>query len=236
MKNLPTAFQRNTLWTAITAFSITLIGALAIGFIYLGTQVIGFLQPILMPFAVAGVLAYLLDPGVAWLEQKRGLTRQRAVLIIFATFSLVLFGLGWWIVPKIVEQTSNLASKVPGYTIKARTAALDFATKLEREYGIPLPEPLAELVHEITKKDPVPKAAAASGGTEPPRQIHLRLLNCPQVDWWQSLLQRRQRKRPRLQSPHARLSARKKQRRLPAVLKQRAQRRRRMKPTTLPWT
>lgn len=167
MKNLPTAFQRNTLWTAITAFSITLIGALAIGFIYLGTQVIGFLQPILMPFAVAGVLAYLLDPGVAWLEQKRGLTRQRAVLIIFAAFSLVLFGLGWWIVPKIVEQTSNLASKVPGYTVKARTAALDFATKLEREYGIPLPEPLAELVHEIGKKDPVPKPAAANGETEP---------------------------------------------------------------------
>ncbi|MES2507919.1 MAG: hypothetical protein V4599_14535, partial [Verrucomicrobiota bacterium] len=69
MKNLPTAFQRSALWTAITALSITLVGALAIGFIYLGTQVIGFLQPILMPFAVAGVLAYLLEPGVAWLER-----------------------------------------------------------------------------------------------------------------------------------------------------------------------
>ena len=30
MKNLPTAFQRNALWTAVTALSITVIGALAI--------------------------------------------------------------------------------------------------------------------------------------------------------------------------------------------------------------
>jgi hypothetical protein len=59
MKNLPTAFQRNALWTAVTALSITSIGALAIGLIYLMTQVIAFLQPILVPFAVAGVLAYL---------------------------------------------------------------------------------------------------------------------------------------------------------------------------------
>ena len=64
MKNLPTAFQRNALWTAVTALSLTLLGALAVGLIYLGTQVLGFLQPILVPFAVAGVLAYLLEPGV----------------------------------------------------------------------------------------------------------------------------------------------------------------------------
>lgn len=138
MKNFPTAFQRSALWTAITALSITLVGALAIGFIYLGTKVIGFLQPILMPFAVAGVLAYLLDPGVHWLE-KRGLKRQPAVLIIFATFSIALFGLAWWIVPKIGEQTANLAKRVPGYTVKAREAALDLAAHLEKDYGIEVP-------------------------------------------------------------------------------------------------
>jgi predicted PurR-regulated permease PerM len=155
MKNLPTAFQRSALWTAVTALSITLVGALAIGFIYLGTQVIGFLQPILMPFAVAGVLAYLLEPGVAWLERK-GLKRQRAVLIIFAVFSLGLFGLGWWILPKLGEQTSNLAKKIPGYTVKARVAVLDFATRMEREYGIPLPAPLADLVDASKSNSPAP--------------------------------------------------------------------------------
>lgn len=137
MKNLPTAFQRNILWTAVTALSFTVIGALTVGFILLGTRVIGFLQPILTPFAVAGVLAYLLEPGVEWLE-RRGLRRQPSVLLAFAVFSALLFGLGWWIVPKLSEQTANLVKKVPAYTIKARTAVLDFSARVERDYGIEL--------------------------------------------------------------------------------------------------
>lgn len=170
MKNIPTAFQRSSLWTAITALSITVVGALGIGFIYLATQVIGFLQPILMPFAVAGVLAYLLDPGVAWLE-KRGLKRQPAVLIIFGVFILALTGLGWWLIPKLVEQTSNLAKKVPGYTIKARAATFDFATRLEQEYGIPLPEPLAEIMRDSARSNSAKREAETStelpAGVEP---------------------------------------------------------------------
>lgn len=169
MKNIPTAFQRSSLWTAVTALSITLIGALAIGFIYLGTQVIGYLQPILTPFAVAGVLAYLLEPGVSWLE-KRGLKRQPAVLIIFAAFSVALFGLGWWIVPKLGEQTSNLAKKVPGYTTKARTAVLDFAVKLERDYGISLPHTTGININGTDTK-PATDPAKTETGTETPTVV-----------------------------------------------------------------
>lgn len=137
MKNIPTVFQRNALWTAITALSLTVIGALAIGFVYLGTQVMGYLQPILVPFAVAGVLAYLLEPGVAWLE-RRGVKRQPSVLMVFLIFSLALGGLVWWIAPKIIEQTANLAKKVPDYTIRARTAVMDLSNQIERDYGLTL--------------------------------------------------------------------------------------------------
>lgn len=133
MKNLPTAFQRNALWTAVTALSITVIGALAIGLIYLATQVIAFLQPILVPFAVAAVLAYLLEPGVEWLE-RRGLNRQRSVLLAFAVFTLAIGGLGWWIVVKLDDPARHLADRVPVYYTKAQKAVVDFATKLEKEY------------------------------------------------------------------------------------------------------
>lgn len=156
MKNLPTAFQRSALWTAITALSITIIGALAIGFIYLGTKVIAFLQPILIPFAVAGVLAYLLEPGVVWLV-RRGLTRQRAVLLVFAVFTLALGGIGWWVLPKIGEQTANMAKKIPGYAVKARNGAVSLARRLE-EAGISLPLPHA------SKAD----ATATPGAANPP--------------------------------------------------------------------
>jgi predicted PurR-regulated permease PerM len=171
MKKLPTAFQRNVMWTALTALSITLIGALAIGFIYLGTRVIAFLQPILMPFAVAGVLAYLLDPAVRWLGHK-GIKRQRAVLLVFAVFSLLLAGLVWWIAPKIGQQTANLARKVPGYTAKARTAIVGYAQKLETDYDIKLlpqvtketpdaAQPGAVVVQTVTPAEAAPAAVAA---------------------------------------------------------------------------
>jgi predicted PurR-regulated permease PerM len=137
MKNLPTAFQRNALWTAVTALSITVIGALAIGLIYLLTQVIAFLQPILVPFAVAGVLAYLLEPGVEWLE-RRGLNRQRSVLLAFAVFILAISGLGWWIVVKLDDPTAHLAKRVPVYYTKARQAVMDFSAKIEKDYDITL--------------------------------------------------------------------------------------------------
>ncbi len=156
MKNLPTAFQRSALWTAITAISISIVGALAIGLVYLGTQVMGYLQPILVPFAVAGVLAYLLEPGVSWLE-KRGVKRQPSVLAVFLLFTLALVGLGWWILPKIGDQTANLAKKVPAYSVKARTAVLDFAVKLEKDYGIILPH----LSHSVPIQ-------AEEAGTEAP--------------------------------------------------------------------
>lgn len=164
MKNLPTAFQRNALWTAVTALSLTVIGTLAIGFIYLGTQILSFLQPILVPFAVAAVLAYLLEPGVAWLE-RRGLKRQPSVLLAFVLFSLVLAGLGMWILPKIADQTANLAKKVPGYTVKARTAVLDFAAKVESDYGVTL---IPHTPVESAPSPPAPTEPVSSDATQPP--------------------------------------------------------------------
>lgn len=137
MNNFPTVFQRNAMWTALTALSLAVIGALAVGLIYVVTQVMAFLQPILVPFAVAGVLAYLLEPGVEWLE-RRGLSRQRSVLLAFAIFSLAIGGLGWWIFVKLDDPAVNLAKRVPVYVTKAREALIGFATKVETDYGITL--------------------------------------------------------------------------------------------------
>ena len=160
------------MWTAVTAVSLTVIGALAVGFIYLGTRTLGFLQPILVPFAVAGVLAYLLEPGVVWLE-KRGLKRQSSVMLVFVLFSLALGGLGTWIVPKLVVQTANLAKKVPGYTVKARTAVVNFSDRIERDYGLALlphlPPETVEVVETATAQAaPAPAPAVAPADAPAP--------------------------------------------------------------------
>ena len=157
MKNIPSAFQRSVLWTAITALSITTIGGIAIGLIYVITRVISFLQPILIPFAVAGVLAYLLDPAVRWIE-RRGLSRQKAVFFVFAVFTLALVGLGLWVVPTISRQTASLAKRVPGYTIKARTAITEWTQEIEKKYGITVLPHLPDTKPNGTEAAPAPPA------------------------------------------------------------------------------
>jgi predicted PurR-regulated permease PerM len=166
----PTAFQKKALWTAITAVSLTLTGVIAIGLIYSGTRVLAFLQPFLVPFAIAGVLAYLLEPGVVWLE-KKGLTRQRAVLLVFAAFTFAFFGLGWWLVAKVGAQTRDLDVKLGTYAEKTRVSVLKFKNEMESKYGIDLTTffPVGSEVApstdagkgEVTARLPLPAAAAS---------------------------------------------------------------------------
>jgi len=153
MRNLPTPFHLNALWTAVAAVSITVIIAISVGFVYLGTQIIAFLQPILIPFAVAGVLAYLLEPVVARLV-RWGLSRQRAVLLVFTLFSAVIAGITLLIVPTLVRQGAQFVKEVPVYAEKAKGRVSVFATEwhdtIKKETGI---EILDFFGPSTTKKD-----------------------------------------------------------------------------------
>ncbi len=78
----PTHFQQKTLWHAATGVSILVLGALVVGLIWLIGYIFGFLQPVLVPLIVAGIVAYVLDPVVRLLE-KRGVSRMWAVIDVF---------------------------------------------------------------------------------------------------------------------------------------------------------
>lgn len=86
----PNAFQRRTIWTAITAFCIVVIGAIAVGAVFLGGKVLGFLQPILVPIAIAAIIAYLLEPLISWLRIKTRWSHKRSMLLVFSIFSLLV--------------------------------------------------------------------------------------------------------------------------------------------------
>lgn len=88
-KPIPSRFQRRTLWGAITAFSIVVIGAIAVGVVLLTGTVLSYLQPVLVPLAVAAIIAYLLDPVVEWLG-KRGWTHTRAMMTVYVGFLVVV--------------------------------------------------------------------------------------------------------------------------------------------------
>ena len=70
------------MWAALTAlFVVVLIGV--VGWtVWFAANVISFLQPILIPVAIAAILAYLLDPVVAYLS-RRGLSRVKAISLLF---------------------------------------------------------------------------------------------------------------------------------------------------------
>lgn len=154
MRNIPTSFHLSALWTAVAALSVTVTIAIAVGFIYLGTQIIAFLQPILIPFAVAGVLAYLLEPVVTRLV-RWGLSRQRAVLLVFTMVSAVFVGVLFLILPTVVTQGAEFAKEVPGYAekAKARVSVLvsEWHLKIKKDYGIELLDFLSS-----SKKDDAP--------------------------------------------------------------------------------
>ena len=113
----PTEWQKKTMWAALAALSIVSIGAVAVALIWVLSNVLGFLQPILIPFAVAAVMAYLLDPVVSRLEFW-GTSRRRAVFSVFAVMTIALAGVAVWVVPAIWSQTGNLARKVPEYRVR----------------------------------------------------------------------------------------------------------------------
>jgi predicted PurR-regulated permease PerM len=78
----PTRFQQRTIWSAATGFSMLVLGSLLVGLVWLVGQIFGFLQPVLIPLIVAGIIAYLLDPVVRLIE-KRGLSRLWSVIGVF---------------------------------------------------------------------------------------------------------------------------------------------------------
>ena len=117
----PTRFQSKTIWRALTGIAILVIGILIVGLIWLAGKTLGYLQPVLVPLAVAGIVAYLLDPIVTWL-QHRGLSRIKAVITVFATFVILLTALGFLIAPPIAKQVSDAFHDKEEIARKATTA------------------------------------------------------------------------------------------------------------------
>ncbi|MCW1924178.1 AI-2E family transporter [Luteolibacter arcticus] len=103
MARYPTRFQLRTLWNAATGVSILVLGALIVGMVWLIGQIFGFLQPVLVPLAVAAIVAYLLDPVVR-IFQKRGFSRRWSVVSVFAGFTLLVAGLVAIMIPLVGGQ------------------------------------------------------------------------------------------------------------------------------------
>jgi predicted PurR-regulated permease PerM len=115
----PTPWQQRTIWAAITALSLFAIGWLTVYVLMIVGRVLAYLQPLLVPVAVAAIMAYLLDPVVEWLA-KRGIPRTRAVLFVFAIALLGLAGILVWVLPQLYDQSVHLSTSLPKFMETAR--------------------------------------------------------------------------------------------------------------------
>jgi len=134
MKDYPTPWQRKTMWAALSAlfvvFLIVIVGAV----IWTGANIISFLQPILIPVAIAIILTYLLDPLVTKMS-RGGLGRTKTVALLFAIVFVALGGLIAWLVPTISIQSANFAKQVPAYTERARDRIVDLIYRFDQTFG-----------------------------------------------------------------------------------------------------
>lgn len=85
--------------------------------------VIWLLAPVLMPFALAAMLAYLGDP-LADRLQRLGMGRTWAVSIVFTVIAIVFIGVVLLLIPLIQHQVENLSENLPHYVDWVRSTAL----------------------------------------------------------------------------------------------------------------
>src|SRR6185436_666275 len=115
----PTERQARVLWRSLTALAIAvLLGLLGLFFWGLG-WVINQLTSVLLPLAIAGVIACLLDPLVDFFE-KRNLSRPRAILLVFMIGILALLLMAATVVPQLIHEIGQLIDRAPAYTTRLR--------------------------------------------------------------------------------------------------------------------
>ena len=110
----PTERQARVIWLALTGLAFAVLGALVAALIWSLGRLLELLSPVIWPLAVAGILAYLLDPVVDFIEH-RGVPRARAIVCVFALAFVIVGALFGSVVPQVITETRQLALRIPGY-------------------------------------------------------------------------------------------------------------------------
>jgi predicted PurR-regulated permease PerM len=108
----PTSAQARVIWLGVTALGLALFLAFLAGLIWGLAWLAQQLSSVLLPLAVAGIFAYLLDPIVDGLERFK-VPRVRGILLVFFLAVMLLLTMMATIVPRLIVETQELANQVP---------------------------------------------------------------------------------------------------------------------------
>jgi len=99
--------------------------------------VLWLLAPVLTPFAIAAMFAYLFDPLVGRLQRLR-LSRNAAVCIVFFGLILLLILVLLWLIPYLERQTVTLIRRLPDWIAWLQNDAVGW---LNARFGLELEMP-----------------------------------------------------------------------------------------------
>lgn len=114
-------------------FRLGLTAAVGFGLAYLLFRALERGQDTLVLIALSLFLAAGLDPAVRKV-QTLGLKRGPAVAIVFLCSLLVLAGIGWAVVPPLVDQTATFVHRLPGYVTELQQNHR--IAELDKRFGI----------------------------------------------------------------------------------------------------
>lgn len=145
------------LWRAGTGLALVIIGTILVGLIWLSSSIFGYLQPVLVPLAVAGIVAYLLEPVVRFLQNK-GLSRIKGIIAVFVAFLLFFGSLFAFVGIELSSQLGKATGEEKGSLIESMNPENLQSEKDNKAWGW--------VVSRFFAKDPdAVKIHLANGGT-----------------------------------------------------------------------
>jgi predicted PurR-regulated permease PerM len=121
----PTEKQSRVIWFALTGLAVATVIALIVAVVWGLGRVLDLLSPVLWPLAIAAVVACLLSPVVDFFERKK-IPRARAIILVFVFAFAIVLGVLASVIPQVVMETEQLASKVPEYSERLQTRISEF--------------------------------------------------------------------------------------------------------------
>ena len=103
------------MWFALTGLALATVIALVVVGVWGLSRLLDVLSPVLWPLAIAAVMACLLSPLVDFFERRK-IPRVRAIILVFVLAFTVVAGVLISVIPQVVNETQELAKKVPEYS------------------------------------------------------------------------------------------------------------------------
>ncbi len=91
------------------------------------------LQPILLPFVLGALIAYLGDPIVDYLERHR-VSRSVGVVLVFLFFTSIVIASLLVAIPMLLQQLDAMAAKIPAIYAWATQTALPW---IQQRFSVP---------------------------------------------------------------------------------------------------